>query len=140
MVSLAIRLPRDICALLANLQITAVDKITDDVNAVLILELNQVGLAILHLIEAGYFVRIDGNVGELVIAKDGMNVEGRFIAFEAVVERKLLRVHGPVLVFVGAHLLLRVFSHACQFGLSPLKLRFCARSLRGRYECRRLFE
>ncbi len=99
---------------LADGEVAGVDDFGDDVDAVVELEVDEIGLSVFHFVESRCFTRGAFDVGEGVIVVDGGDQE-RFaggLGFENVVELDLLRVVGPELI--------RLFDCPCLGGMSLL--------------------
>ena len=119
------------CLLLAHREIAVVNDFGNDVNAVLEVEIHQVRLAVLDLVNCGFFLCGTLNVGELIVVVDGGDQEGRFrcVAFVCVVELEYLRILLSIEVdlLLGVRLgPLRGLGELClsSLGLLFIRLRF----------------
>ena len=90
-------------SLLTQDQISAVDDLRDDVCAVLVVEIDEVWLAVFHLVDRRSLTRSGLDVREVVIVVDLENQKGREtgLLVEVVVELEL----GRVVLLVGSNLL-----------------------------------
>src|SRR5579863_8253094 len=97
-------LAREAQLLFPESQITCIDNLRDDVDAVFQLERDKVRLAVLDFVDDGLFSRGRANVGEGIVVIDRRNakrLEGGF-RIKFVIEAKLCRICGSELIdFLG---------------------------------------
>ena len=84
--------------LLADLDVSLVHDLRDDVGAVAQVVVDEVGLAVLHLVHAELLAGRRLDVGELVVVVDRLDGERVFV-LERVVELELERIRTLVLVY-----------------------------------------
>src|SRR6266851_7763181 len=88
--------PRERQSLFADGEVTAVEDLGNDVDAVFELEVDQVGFSVLHFVQSRFFPRGTLDVGEGVVVIDRGNEErfARGFRIEEIVELKFRRVTG----------------------------------------------
>src|SRR5260370_18674837 len=102
-------LPRERQLLFADGEVPAVENLGNDVDAVLELEIDQVGFAVLHFVQSRFFPRCALDVGKGIVVVDRGNQErfARGRAIERVVELKFRCVTGAEVVDLFVYLDLR---------------------------------
>ena len=95
---MALPLSRKVHVLLAQFHVSLVDDFRDDVRAVAQVVVDEVGLAVLHLVHGELLLSVRLDVGELVVVINRLDSEGLF-ALEDVVELERKRVGALVFVY-----------------------------------------
>ena len=76
---LLLSFPLELQPVLADFEIAIIDDLGHDVSAIFQLEGDEIGLAVLHLVDGELFRSRRLDVGELVIVVDRRNIEGLVI-------------------------------------------------------------
>src|ERR1700679_120173 len=92
-------LPLKVELALADFEVALIDHGGDDVGAVLQLEGDEVGLAVLQLVDGQLLGGRRLDVGELVIVIDGRDIEGRFAVIAVIELQPLRRILGAKLFY-----------------------------------------
>src|SRR5690242_16320172 len=106
---------RNVEFLFADLHVRPIENLRYEVQAIgPEFKLDQVRLAVLHLVQRGSFLRVRPDIRELVVVPDRLYVEWRLVLFKGVSELHRVGIIGAYLLALGFHFCSRGLLHFLQ--------------------------